>query len=352
MHTQQDFWILSLSGGGYRGLFTATVLEELERALGVPLAQRFDLITGTSIGGIMALALAAEVPTTRLTTLFTTHGSSIFRSRRKASSTLLGKLRFGDQWLRAKYDATPLRKLLSAPDLLGELHIRDLQHRVLIPTVNFTKGSAQLFKTPHHPRFWRDREHALVDIALATSAAPSYFPIHAFDGQCYLDGGLVANSPAFLAVLEAKHFLGCVNSSRIHVLSIGTMNSRCTNDETVGLDRGLLWSQPSGKGWREKLFDVTIGAQEVLLDDMLKLEIADRFHEVNETAGNDAANNIGLDKVTSAATRTLIGVGKAVAQRCLTDELIQRLRHHRPEEPKFYHHPPDTVQQKEFANAV
>jgi len=53
-----DFWILSLSGGGYRGLFTATLLQELEKALGNPIARHFDLITGTSIGGILGLAIA------------------------------------------------------------------------------------------------------------------------------------------------------------------------------------------------------------------------------------------------------------------------------------------------------
>lgn len=66
MQKNNDFWVLALSGGGYRGLFTATVLEELEKRLGGPIARHFDLITGTSIGGILGLGLASEIRATEL----------------------------------------------------------------------------------------------------------------------------------------------------------------------------------------------------------------------------------------------------------------------------------------------
>lgn len=83
------FRILALSGGGYRGLYTAELLKRIEADNnGEPLARRFDLIAGTSIGGILALALACEIPASKLVELFETHGPTIFR-RRSAWSKLL-----------------------------------------------------------------------------------------------------------------------------------------------------------------------------------------------------------------------------------------------------------------------
>jgi hypothetical protein len=76
-----SFHILSLSGGGYKGLFTATLLEELEEDIGRPLAQKFDLLAGTSIGGIIVLALALEIPTCKIKQFFLEKGKQIFSPR-------------------------------------------------------------------------------------------------------------------------------------------------------------------------------------------------------------------------------------------------------------------------------
>src|SRR5690625_3930592 len=75
------FRILSLSGGGYRGLFTARILADLEERIRAPIATRFDLIAGTSIGGILALALALEVPAKQMVALFEERGDEIFKKR-------------------------------------------------------------------------------------------------------------------------------------------------------------------------------------------------------------------------------------------------------------------------------
>jgi len=75
------FQILALSGGGYRGLFTARILAEIERQIDAPIGSRFDLVTGTSIGGILALAVALEIPARTMVELFEKHGEAIFRRR-------------------------------------------------------------------------------------------------------------------------------------------------------------------------------------------------------------------------------------------------------------------------------
>ena len=84
----------------------------------------------------------------------------------------------------------------------------DLQHRVIIPAVNLTKGAPQMFKTAHHADFKRDHRLRLVDVALATAAAPTFFPISSIGDELFADGGLFANSPDLLALHEAEHFLG------------------------------------------------------------------------------------------------------------------------------------------------
>jgi patatin-like phospholipase/acyl hydrolase len=78
---QARFQVLALSGGGYRGLYTAKILADLEEDIGGPIARRFDLIAGTSIGGILALAIAMEIPAEQMVKLFEQHGQEIFRRR-------------------------------------------------------------------------------------------------------------------------------------------------------------------------------------------------------------------------------------------------------------------------------
>lgn len=100
------YHVLALSGGGYRGLYTATVLAELETVLSGPIASHFDLICGTSAGGMLALGLAAEIPAHELKALFEEQGSRIF-GRRSLPRRLLGF------WLTAKHDSTGLREVLT-----------------------------------------------------------------------------------------------------------------------------------------------------------------------------------------------------------------------------------------------
>ena len=78
---EDPFRVLSLSGGGFLGLYTAVILERLEARAGVPLARRFDLVAGTSVGAILAIALAFEVPMARMVRLFVDHGPGVFSDR-------------------------------------------------------------------------------------------------------------------------------------------------------------------------------------------------------------------------------------------------------------------------------
>lgn len=222
--------VLALSGGGYRGLYTATVLAELEQVLGRPIAQHFDLICGTSAGGMLALGLANEIPASELKDLFEKHGGRIFGSR-SLVRRLLGF------WLMAKHNPDGLREVLA--ERFGETTLGDLKHPVLIPAVNYSTGKGQFFKTPHHPSFELDHRLKVMDVALATAAAPVYFPLARNERGVFADGGLVGNAPGLFGLHEARHFLATDPSVQVRVLSIGTMTVGSTVRGNANLDRGF-----------------------------------------------------------------------------------------------------------------
>jgi cGAMP-activated phospholipase len=324
------FQILALSGGGYRGLFSARVLELMEEQYGGRIADRFDLIAGTSIGGILALALAARIPAADLKGLLVKHGREIFRSRGPLAS-----------WFGAKYGNQQLKDLLAREEYLGKRLLGDSGTRLLIPAVNYTTGTPQVFKTPHHENFARDHRLKMVDVGMATSAAPTFFPIYEMESQQYVDGGLVANAPGLLAVHEARSFLG-QEQKDIYVLAIGTVTSQVTSDPTKPLDRGKV-------RWAGRIFELTISAQESLSKFMLRHSLGDRYLDVDVLVTEAQSASVALDKTDEAATSVLLGRANHVAQQFFGRADFRTFMTHKPGEPAFYYGPHQNV--KETGNA-
>lgn len=314
------FQILALSGGGYRGLFTARNLELMEEQYGGHVADRFDLIAGTSIGGILALALALRVPAKALRNLFEEHGGEIFQARG-----------WGSGWIGAKYDNRSLRNLLATDRYLGERLLGESKTRIIVPAVNYTTGAPQVFKTPHHENFGRDHLLPMIDVAMATSAAPTYLPIYKMNSQQYVDGGLIANAPGLLAVHEARTFLDR-ELTDIHVLAIGTASSRVTADPTKPLDRGIA-------RWASSVFDLTISAQESLSKFMLKHTLPGRYLDMDVVLTEAQAASVGLDKTDQAAREVLMARANAVAQEFIGRAEFRAFMQHKPEAPAFHHGP-------------
>lgn len=206
------FKILSLDGGGLRGAFSAAVLSVLEDQVDRPLAEYFALIAGTSTGGIIALAVALGLPAHQIREFYRVDGPIVFA--RSASFWH----RLASVW-HPKHEGTRLRRALER--VFEDRCMRHLRTRVVVPTFSATAGEIRLFKTPHHDRIKRDRDRRLVDVALATSAAPYYLPEASDRDERFLDGGLWANSPVAVAAVEAIGYLG-VPRSCVRILSIGT----------------------------------------------------------------------------------------------------------------------------------
>ncbi|MGV8864676.1 MAG: CBASS cGAMP-activated phospholipase [Pseudomonas sp.] len=318
------YHILALSGGGYRALYTATILTEFEQVLGRPIASHFDLICGTSAGGLLALGLANEIPASELKDLFEKQGKEIFGSR----DFLRRRLGF---LFKAKHSNEGLRRVLERR--FGSAKIGDLKHRVLIPAVNYTTGKGQFFKTPHHPSFEVDYRMTLVDVALATSAAPVYFPSVRNDRGVFVDGGLVGNAPGLFGLHEVSTFLAPKQDVRIRVLAIGTMTVGATVSGGKDLDQGII-------GWGGSLFDLVISAQESSVDYMLTQSLGDSYFKIDDQITPQQSGDVkALDDVSEASTNTLRGRGTAAAQRALGDPRFKPFRAHKPSSPTFYHGP-------------
>lgn len=302
----QRFNILALSGGGFRGLFTAVVLARLEEQIGRPIARCFDLICGSSVGGIIGMALALEIPAHEIKRLFELNGDCLFQERGWASRLCN---RLGLPSHQAKYSNVRLKEL--AYELFGEKTFGDSTRRLLITSVNFSTGKPQFFKTPHHPGLRVDADLLMSEAAMATSAAPVFFPAYRIgrSGSVHVDGGLAGNAPGLFGVHEAKHFLGQPEKN-IQLLSIGTAGGLCCLDARNSLDMGAL-------RWREHVVLLTLSAQESVADSMLHHELGDRYLKIDVVPAPEQQINIGFDAADAAAIQTLKSLGDDSAKRFL-----------------------------------
>ena len=325
VNMSKDFHILALSGGGFRGLYTVTILDELEKHYKRPIAQAFDLICGTSIGGILALGLAAEIPASRLKELFIEKGQEIFRPQIPCSL-----LRWLFRIFRAPYSQTVLRGVLE--EFFQNKTIGHLTHRVLIPAVNCTTGKGQFFKTPHHKSFTRDHEWPIVDVALATSAAPTYFPVFKNGYGRFVDGGLVGNAPGLFGYHEAKYFLSD-NSEDLHIraLCIGTANQRFGLPGGFKLNAGFFQ-------WRQ-LFDLIVAVQEGSNQYILQHLLNDDLVYLNDNPSPQQAKDVGLDEAGVQAQEILQNLAMTRVQESLGKHQLDVFFNHQPEPPIFYHGP-------------
>lgn len=306
------FRILSLSGGGYKGLYTAQFLAGLEAESGaVPLHRRFDLISGTSIGGILALAVSSGRTTMQHVVEFmTTHGTKVFGTKDAPTSFLGVVLDLVAHRAKPRYDAGPLRDLVAT--ILGtDSYVGDLRQKTIIPAVNVTKGSPQVFKTPHHDTFERDWKTSLIDVAMATSAAPTFFPLHTIGSERFVDGGMYANSPDEIAVHEAQHFLQ-KSIDEIEVLSIGTTTAKFNFPGKLKSGMGLTdWLTD------QRLISVMIATQQMNTDFIMRHRLGGRYRRIDAYPSAAQASDMRLDN----ANERVIGDLKGLADASLREHL-------------------------------
>lgn len=323
----QPFQALALTGGGYRGLFTARALQAMEEHMGEPIGRHFDLMCGTSIGGIVALAAAFEVPMALVVQVFEELGQNIFRPH-VFPATKAGKAI--DLWKysrKARYSAAELKatigKLIDKDALL-----KDAIHPVAIPAVNVTQGQPQVFKTRHSIEWSRDWRYKVTDIALATAAAPTFFELAEVGGNLYADGGLFANAPDLIAIHEAEHFFD-VPIEAIRILSVGTTTQSYSISFSRGRDFGIAdWME------EQRLFSVIISSQQQFVNQLVAHRLAERYLRIDHEPSQEQAKDLGLDVANETACRTL----KGLAEKAVTDVLGTKLRPYLTHRPQLQIH--------------
>ena len=324
------FQILALSGGGFLGLYTATVLAELEKANERSVATSFDLLAGTSIGGIVALGLAAGASAAKIKSVFEDNGAKIFGNRPPPTSRLGVFKDIVRGAFSSKYETSVLRETIES--IVGrDTRIGDLHHAVLIPSINLSKGSPQIFKTPHHEDFRLDLNLRVVDIALATSAAPTYFPLAEIGDSLFVDGGLYANSPDLLALHEATHFFKAHEES-VRILSIGTTTAQFSFGHTHTKSFGIAhWFAG------QRLMNVIIASQQKSVDFMLRHRLAGRYMRLDAVQSKEQERMLGLDVATGEAQKTIRALASATVQENINNPLLREMLNNKAGATKFHH---------------
>lgn len=215
------FRILSIDGGGFRGVYPAHILMRMEKEFDINWTETFDLIAGTSTGSIIAAGLACGLKASDILKLYKEHGTKIFKKR------FLRKKGF----FASKYDMTYLDKVLK--DIIGDRTLGEIKTPLLIPATDIGNGRAMVFKSGYHEDFVRDKHIRVREAVLSSCAAPTYFDPRYIDEKYLLaDGGLWANNPGLIAAIEAKQYLG-QKLENLRILSIGTGTANhfylCTN---------------------------------------------------------------------------------------------------------------------------
>ncbi|TWT98224.1 CBASS cGAMP-activated phospholipase [Stieleria varia] len=211
-----NFYILSIDGGGYRGIFAAHILAKMEDQFGIQWKGTFKLFAGTSTGSILAAGLACGLRAEALLDFYKDHGNIIFKPRKRA---LVDPFKL----FTSRYSSVELKKLLD--EKLGETLLGQVTSPLIIPSVDISNGKVHVLKSRYDQGFCRDPKVRVSDAVLASCSAPTYFDPRIVDSYELVDGGLWANNPSMVAAIDANYRLG-IPFENIRVLSIGTGTSR------------------------------------------------------------------------------------------------------------------------------
>ena len=264
------FKILSLDGGGIRGIFSARVLDLMNDKLGIDTYNTFDLLVGTSTGGIVAAAVATKYDLSKLVQDYERYAPRIFKPR----FSLCG-------FLRSKYEGKILEELLH--DSFGETTLGEIKTPLIINATNVSTGKVHVFKSSYQEDrrggdYFRDREVPLYKAVLASCSAPVYFDPVEIAGDLICDGGLWANNPAVVAYVDAvRNFNQTPENTRI--LSIGTGNTR------QFYLPACMWGL--GTGWRrEKIVSFAMLNQTQYAENCLNLIMPENVLRINPEIEN------------------------------------------------------------------
>lgn len=305
----ERFQILSLDGGGLKGIFTASFLSAIEEATGKSFLDHFDLIAGTSTGGIIALALGIGYKPSDVLGFYLEKGPMIF----PRGNRFLKGYWWARKLFRARYSSQPLEKALL--EYFTDSYLFQSKTRLIIPSFDPYRADVYIYKTPHHVRLKCDYKEKIHQIALATASAPTFFEACVSEsGVRLIDGGIWANNPTMVALTEALGYLD-KKPSEVAILSIGTTRGPISSNTSQW--SGGRWA------WKEKAVEFMLHGQ-ILSADNQAFHILgrDRYMRVNPPV----AENLPLDSFP----KELKGLGYSEA-RNRVNEIEHMFFQHKPE---------------------
>lgn len=246
--------ILSIDGGGVRGIIPATILVEIERLTQKPISKLFDLMAGTSTGAILSLGIAVDdgfgspkYSANDLLEFYFKRSSEVFPDKKQWSP-----LKNMSSLTETKYDGMGLKEVLT--NYFDDSKLSEALVPSLVTSYDLQRRQAFIFDSREAVAN-SDSDFSMLDILLATTAAPTYFPPHKITvpnedvSHTLVDGGVWANNPALLALVESRFNQDLTQNTVL--LSLGTGN---THKKSIDYEKAKSWGQ---LGWVEPLLDIT-----------------------------------------------------------------------------------------------
>lgn len=316
---QRPFRILSIDGGGMRGLLPLTILQEIEKRTGKSIAHLFDFIIGNSTGGIIALCLTApgkdnqpKYTAKDATNFYYENASTIF------SKSFFRSLTTGFGLWAPKYNRSSLDKLLHT-FFPCSMRLSQGVCPVMVTSYSLTNDALSLW-TSYRSQKETNKDIAMADAAGATSAAPTYFApkqISLPNGSRIeeIDGGIYANDPEEIAVTEALFQNPGLRPEQIFLLSLGTGKPKLKKKKKQWLrNPGIL-------AWflKTNLIDIILNAEEELEE--FQTESTSLFQRYRLQFTIDP-NFAAMDEVAIEKLDALLDIGKTFVQTS-SDELAR-----------------------------
>lgn len=320
----EPFKILSIDGGGIRGVLPAQILTQMESYLKQSrekksLWENFDLITGTSTGGIIALSLALGIPASEILEIYLDKAKTIFGNKRN----LFGRIFYSGH---ERNDLeTIIRSLFSDYNKGKDPLIGNCKTHVAIPVYDLNTGKPKVIKSKYHSSFNRDYQIPAYMVALATSAAPTFFDPyscnyknqqgHDINLHHLIDGGVFANNPSLGCLLEVQQSFD-LELKNIKMLSLGTGHYKFSDSisrENYGLG---YWVK------KERLTEVFLQAQAQEVENLISImkngigkQEKDRFTYIRLDAELDEMSRVKLDETRKKKLNEISILGKSLWDR-------------------------------------
>lgn len=279
--------ILAIDGGGIRGIYSAYILKRIQDEYQIDFADRFDLIAGTSTGSIIAAALAIGIQPVEIVSLYEQHGKDIFPRKWWIPNKWWGaKKLFG-----SSYKASTLKDVVEKK--FGDKTLKQTKTNLIIPATNIGEGVVHVLKSAYDGKFVRDPNVKISDAVIASCSAPTFFDPHKIGPYVLSDGGLWANNPALVSIIDAKRRLGA-NIDEIRMLSIGTGSEEFSYPQKRAkcdwlMRYGVAWWGP------KKLVDLLLSLQSQTSQNMAFLLLTNEESKERYLRINFSGKELALD---------------------------------------------------------